>query len=449
VSCQRGPSSAGTVIIETKPSPGAEVIIGSTNFGRTPATIRTLPAGQYYAILNQYGYKRATEVIDVPDSGEVRITVEMDPIVGYLTIETVPPGAQVYLDGTVHLGTSPIVSARVPTGHHTYEIRHQSYLTLEGAVDVKADYSYTKLHELQPLKGWLQVFSRPSGAQIFINDVVQQEVTPASFQVAPGLYTVGTYLKDYLPAEKNVTVEPNREHPVDLPMEAGFMPPGMVLVPASEFIMGVDGGAPDERPKRKVQLPAFYIDKFEVTNRDFAAVFSNHRFDERAAMMPVTGVSWTRATAYADAVGKRLPTEAEWEKAARGTDGREYPWGNTFDPDFCTANTSPRSAPTRVGSFRQGASPFGAMDMAGNIYEWTSSWYQPYEGNTLVKDDYGQLFRVLRGGSYTTDRFGVRTARRHYDKPDSTREDYGFRCAMDAIPAGAGPPQGGRTTPNR
>ena len=208
----------------------------------------------------------------------------------------------------------------------------------------------------------------------------------------------------------------------------------MVTVPEGEFIMGVDGGSPDERPRRKVILPAFYIDKFEVTNLDFAKVFPNHRFEERTGMFPVSNVTWEQATAYAQAVGKRLPTEEEWEKAARGTDGREYPWGNTFDPQLCNANSGPRSAPTRVGQFRPGASPYGAMDMAGNVYEWTSSWYQPYPGNEVVRDDYGQVFRVLRGGSFSTDRFGVRAARRHYDRVDNRRMDYGFRCAMDYVP---------------
>jgi formylglycine-generating enzyme required for sulfatase activity len=437
--CQRAQPASGVVVVESVPKDGAEVVIGNQSYGVTPLTLRSLPAGQYYAILNLYGYKRASQVINVPEEGEEYVTVELRPIVGYLSIETEPPGANFYLDGTQFLGTTPIVKASIPVGKHTYEIRHDSFLTVTGEVEIKEEYSYTRVHELSALRGWLQVFSRPSGSQIYLNDVLQEEVTPASYQLAPGVYTVGSYHEGYLSTERNVTIEPNGQHSVDLQMEQGFMPPGMVLVPAGEFIMGVDGGSPDERPRRKVQLPPFYIDKFEVTNGEFKKVFPNYRFDERMTMMPVSNVTWVQASAYAQATGKRLPTEEEWEKAARGVDGREYPWGNTFDPQLCNANAGPRSAPTRVGQFRPGASPYGAMDMAGNVYEWTSSWYQPYAGNELVKDDYGQVFRVLRGGSYMMDRFGARSARRHYDRPDNGRADYGFRCAMDVVLAGSAP----------
>ena len=179
-------------------------------------------------------------------------------------------------------------------------------------------------------------------------------------------------------------------------------------------------------------MPAFYIDKYEVTNAEFKEVFPEHEFPEGRENYPVTGVSWNLAVDYAKAVGKRLPSEVEWEKAARGPDGLEFPWGNEFDEALCNTAASKHNGPAERGEYIEGVSPYGCVDMAGNVYEWTQDWYQAYDGNQFVTKDYGQIFRVLRGGSYDSERFDVRCAKRHFDKVSSTREDYGFRCAVSA-----------------
>jgi formylglycine-generating enzyme required for sulfatase activity len=113
-------------------------------------------------------------------------------------------------------------------------------------------------------------------------------------------------------------------------------------------------------------------------------------------------------------------------------EGRVYPWGNEFNADWCTTAETFGSVIRKVGFHREGQSPFGCMDMAGNVYEWTGDWYRAYPGNTEISKDYGQLYRVLRGGSYESKRFEVRCAARHYDKQENVRQDYGFRCAKDA-----------------
>ncbi|MEK7795167.1 MAG: SUMF1/EgtB/PvdO family nonheme iron enzyme, partial [Candidatus Hydrogenedentota bacterium] len=240
----------------------------------------------------------------------------------------------------------------------------------------------------------------------------------------------------YVMKEQNVKLEPNSTSEVVIRMEKGYVPPGMVLIPAGEFPMGTNGAAPDEMPRRTLNLAAFYIDKFEVTNQDFAAVFPSHQFEPAFAQFPVGGVSWIQAKAYAEALGKRLPAEAEWEKAARGPEALEYPWGNTFNPEYCNVPREIEARLQRIGSYRQWGSPYGCMDMAGNVYEWVSDWYDAYQGNTAVKTQYGQVYRVLRGGSYTVRNaeFDVRCAARHYDIRDAKREDYGFRCALDFKP---------------
>jgi len=235
-------------------------------------------------------------------------------------------------------------------------------------------------------------------------------------------------------------------------------PKNMVKVPAGEFTMGsneVDAEAKavqygsskpwfaNEHPERKVNLPEFYIDKTEVTNRQYKEFvdaaghrpppnWANGAYPESVADHPVVLVNWFDAADYCKWKGKRLPSEAEWEKAARGTDGRRFPWGNDFD--IKKVNTLGQyGGTTPVGMFEDGKSPYGAVDMAGNAQEWTSDWYKPYPGNDFRDADYGEKFRVVRGGGwggmghYSLQVY-VRTSFRNAAPPEGLFNDVGFRC---------------------
>ncbi|MDP6359904.1 MAG: SUMF1/EgtB/PvdO family nonheme iron enzyme, partial [Planctomycetota bacterium] len=167
----------------------------------------------------------------------------------------------------------------------------------------------------------------------------------------------------------------------------------MILIPYGEFIMGSDDGDQDERPVRKVILDAYYIDRTEVTNAQYKKFIeaTGHRapkaslavhlpfewqdrsFPSGRANHPVVLVSWEDALAYALWAGKRLPTEAEWEKAARGNEARKYPWGDRWSRRRCNSSESALFTTTPVGNFPEGVSPFGGLDMAGNVWEWTRS----------------------------------------------------------------------------
>lgn len=433
-----GPQTEGaTVVISSYPEAGADISVGMKPYGKTPITITGLPASNVFVELNRERYKRTTKRIDIPDRGERRIVIEMEPLVGYVTFESRPPGAQVFLDNDTLLGETPLIHRAVPVGEHAYELRKDNYKNVPGTVTVEEDYVYSLAHELPAREAEIVLLSRPSGARIWLNDEERTELTPAKFQLTPGDYSLRVHAKGYIMAEQSVRLGANEQKTVELAMKEGDAPPGMVLIPAGEFLMGVDGASPDERPRRKVYVDAFYMDKFEVTNEEYKAVVPTHRFPKGHEQYPVAGVSFYDATKYAQSVGKRLSTEAEWEKAAGGTEGWEYPWGMDFRPDHCNSGASESGGPVRVGLFKLGASPYGCMDMAGNVYEWTSSWYEAYPGNADVTKDYGQVFRVLRGGSFKGDRFRVRCPRRHYDKMDAARDDYGFRCAKD-VESGAG-----------
>lgn len=209
-------------------------------------------------------------------------------------------------------------------------------------------------------------------------------------------------------------------------------PDGMVFVPAGYFIRGSDSpdAEADEGPARRAFLPAFYIDTHEVTNREYKAIKPEHTYPEGAADLPVTGVLKADAEAYARSVGKRLPTDSEWEKAARGTDGRTYPWGNDFDPARCNAGERQPLKP--VGSYPKGASPYGAQDMAGNAWEWVAD---VHEDPGWFAADRGPQRGILRGGASGYGALQARTTYHGFEAVDTTCNDVGFRCAKDADPA--------------
>ena len=219
----------------------------------------------------------------------------------------------------------------------------------------------------------------------------------------------------------------------------------MVYVPAGEFTMGSPEGEgdDDEHPQHTVYLSEFWMDQTEVTNERYgrcvaadACGASAYAEDDRfnGADLPVVGVSWYAAQAYCEWADKQLPTEAQWEKAARGTDGRGYPWGKTFDGKKLnyggTDDGWQHTAP--VGSYPAGASPYGALDMAGNVWEWCQDWYgSDYYASSPQRDPQGPDFRdrrVVRGGSWGSYERLVRAAARYRYEPDFRSNGIGFRC---------------------
>jgi formylglycine-generating enzyme required for sulfatase activity len=236
----------------------------------------------------------------------------------------------------------------------------------------------------------------------------------------------------------------------------------MVSIPAGEFTMGSNDYS-NEKPPHAVYLDAFQIDKYEVTNALYkrcvdagkcwrpsetksntrSSYYSNAQYDN----YPVIYVSWNDANTFCAWAGKRLPTEAEWEKAARGTDQRTYPWGNTWDGtrvNFCDKNCTLSHADKSVddgyadtapvGNYPNGASPHGALDMVGNVWEWVADWYDSnYYSNSPRNNPKGPSSgqsRVLRGGSWNLIQSSVRAAIRYNLTPDNRDYYIGFRCAQ-------------------
>ena len=225
-------------------------------------------------------------------------------------------------------------------------------------------------------------------------------------------------------------------------------PAGMALVPAGWFWMGSNDreAEPDERPLRHAYTQAFYIDVHEITNREFKRFRPTHTYPEGQDDLPVTKVFKPDAEAYARSLGKRLPTNAEWEKAARGTDARRYPWGNSFatncanlDPTkvaqafglVCeTGNATNGRVKVKPGSFPAGASPYGVQDMAGNVWEWVSDIHR--DSRWLYLFGGGMERGIIRGGAYSYSPKQARTSHQAFEALNSTCNDVGFRCVMDA-----------------
>jgi len=281
------------------------------------------------------------------------------------------------------------------------------------------------------------------------------------------------------------------------------------LIPAGSFLMGSDkvdtSGKQqeyglvkplflDEHPAHRVELPDYYIDRYEISNAQYkkfvletgraepfswtqngfnllesrlrasdletlrwiATEYFKFDIDTRSVTkkrllqlmqkdramknrLPVTSVSWYDANTYCQWAGKRLPGEAEWEKAARGEDGREFPWGNEWDTGLTNvgddADWEGGIAP--VGSYENNQSPYGVYDMAGNVWEWTADWYQPYANNDYTSKDFGETQKVIRGGGGGVGHYSLsfffRSAMRGNAAPNTQSGDVGFRCAWDAV----------------
>jgi len=219
-------------------------------------------------------------------------------------------------------------------------------------------------------------------------------------------------------------------------------PAGMVFVKGNSFRMGSDDAKGDyqSKPTHMVTVGDFFLDETEVTNEDYQKFVSgknykppphwkNGQYEPGTAKLPVVNVSWLDAKAYAEWANKRLPTEAEWEYAARGTSATLYPWGNDWSSNRANLKESGHNAPVTVGSYSEGRSWCGAKDMLGNVSEWVADAMYPYPGSKLNRDP---RYNMHRGGSFKNSKDELLMTNRGYDSPGRQLPTLGFRCAKDA-----------------
>jgi iron(II)-dependent oxidoreductase len=309
----------------------------------------------------------------------------------------------------------------------------------------------------------LRVIGLPPGSKLYVDDV------PSGVPQRDGTITKQG-LRASEPHELRVTREGFADYKETIRGESGrvleirpdlvavkvSLPPeieyngAMVLVSAGEFVMGDDVGLANERPAHRLSLPDYYIDKYEVTNEQYARFCkeTGHPVPTDPSQIPnyflnnprspVMGISFDDASAYATWAGKRLPTEEEWEKAAswdpKANQKRKWPWGDVEDSSRANVGST---QPVNVGQYVSGASAYNALDMAGNVVEWVDSTFAPYPGNSVMDKDYGKNLRVYRGGSFPFQLPEARTTYRlarasSYKTTPPDSSVIGFRCAVSA-----------------
>jgi len=402
-------------------------------------------------------------------------------------VHRIPTNARIIVDGQDKVAVGPDAGAEVrlhlSPGPHKIRAEKEGFIPQEKSLDAQAGGTYevqlvlkpkpkpkpkhqspktTKVATAKPAaaEGTITLRCNVDGSRISVGKKVFESVKknkPVKLTLAPGKYTLTAWRAGYKTWSKQIAVTGGKTDDIAIklqliPDEIASEKDGrqMVLVREGWFLMGSDDGPPECRPSHRVFLKAYYIDVYEVTNAAFAKFVEQTRcrpagnwrryYKQGQDEYPVRGVTYDDAAKYAAWAGKRLPTEAEWEKAARGTDGRRYPWGDGFDDTAFRGKLPEDAGPAAVGSYPSGSSFVGCFDMAGNVWEWCSDWYQRnyYETTQEWVNPTGPRPRdrkggkVVRGGAWDFGSVGyIKCYSRKGLPPNNSDPTVGFRCVMD------------------
>ena len=390
---------------------------------------------------------------------------------GTLQILTSPLGADILIDRNPPVKSPCVVS--LPSGLHQISIVKQKYLLQHEEVFVAPDRLTLQsfLLKAQETRGDL-VIRAQAGALIKVDGQERGRVGEsgllALFDLPETTYSVRVETAGFLPKEKTVSVSAGGATVEDFLQEkelagkrepeARDIPAGlarknrrlvwekdgaeMAFVSEGAFWFGLDDSY-DAGPRQEVVLPAYWIDRCEVTNAQFARFVAEMNYRVKGGWhppaagqekRPAVNVTLADAKAYAAWAGKSLPSEAQWEKAARGPDGRLYPYGNDFDKRYQNTRSMNIKEIIDVGSLEKGASPYGAYDMLGNAAEWCDTLYRAYPGFPKALPNFDKGFCVVRGGSFRDPavQSDLSVAMRSYLRPNLGQEDVGFRCVVSA-----------------
>ena len=448
------------VLVRFESDPGgARVLLdGAPVCGTEDGCTRLLPGGRYKVRMELDHYRQKEELIDLADGQVVHWVLQ--PNFGWLTVKTEPPGLPVFL-GEEPLGPSPIIERRVDAGTHRVEVRGECFTARSGSVKVRRGAG-TEIR-LRPRRSTRALHVRavdedgPSVKAQVLVDGARVGKTPGRFRVDACATRLEVKASGRLWMGPLKLSEGDAVTELEVTLAGGSRVGEMAFVPAGWFMMGCNEAADqgcdeDERPYHRVWLDSFYVDVSEVTvamYRDCveagactppAPGAACNWGEEGREAHPANCTDWFQAGAYCAWAGKQLPTEAQWEKAARGIDGRIWPWGN--EPPTCARCAMGEGGPgcgtggtLPVCSKPEGRSPYGACDMAGNVMEWVEDPQDPEfyarspERNPVNPGGAKDRLHCLRGGerAYTIVNF-LRTSNRDGLQPEYSNYGIGFRC---------------------
>ncbi|MBU2568225.1 MAG: SUMF1/EgtB/PvdO family nonheme iron enzyme [Elusimicrobia bacterium] len=448
----------GSAFIQSDP-PDAEIFIDGEKLGRTPMKVE-VSIGQRQLVLMKEGYIDKSAQLNIIADTTVKISETLTPMLGSVLIKSNPAGARVWFDGNYRgmTDSAGLKISGITLGEYTVKFEKEKFYPLEQKVIVKYKDVVEIFPKLLEKPGSVFITSTPKGAKIYIDETYKGETPLKVTEVSAGLHSLKLSMSEYKNWDKQIEIRGLETTTVTADLEpapAGYISgiiggkeitgrdgAEMVLIPAGEFTMGSDGGDSDEKPAHKVYLDAYYIDKYEVTFEQY------DKFCEATGRTkpsdsgwgrgnrPVINVSWHDAVAYANYYGKRLPTEAEWEKACRGGSETEYCFGDSESKlssyAWYYANSGGKTHP--VGQKKP--NQYGIYDMHGNVWEWCSDWYDSgYYKNSPYKNPKGSGSdsRVLRGGCWNYFASDCRSSNRGRRAPGGGSDFRGFRCAVGVV----------------
>jgi formylglycine-generating enzyme required for sulfatase activity len=421
----------------------AAIYIDGVNEGVTNLPVFRYPS-IYKLRLSKSGYLDIEKEIEVKEGSENKFTFNLVKNISSLRLTVTPADAEVEINNKSYGQSRNIEMA---PGSHLLVIKKTGYREVRETINLLLNQPLSKTIGLEPIIGNLQIRILPMEAEGKLlkdgKEIARWNGAKIIKDLIIGSYTLEARLDGYERITKEINITEDKTIIEDIKLNSVVVSKpamaskidNMVYVEGGEFMMGSESGSSDEKPVHKVVVKSFYIDKYEVTQSEYEKVMGNNPSYFKNPSAPVEQVSWNDAVAYAQKIGKRLPTEAEWEYAARGgnkSKGYKYSGSNSIgDVAWYDSNSSSKTRP--VGT--KEPNELGIYDMSGNVWEWCSDWYSDtYYSSSPLTNPTGPssgTYRVLRGGSWVTDDIYCRVAFRVRSYPTYRLYSVGFRCVQD------------------